>query len=230
MKEIHILHLMPKLLSLYGEYGNVAILTKVLTDHGCGVTVDSWESGTLTLQNYDLVYIGSGTEDNLLEAIRRLAPHAEAIRASIDGDQLWLATGNAMAVFGRSGLDVLPYDTTTDPATRHMGDVLTEDYNGSPMVGYINTSCKYEDIAEPLFRLRFGQQLGNDKGASAGEGIRCHQFYGTQLIGPVLVKNPHFLEALASQITGDSITVGADTYLRKAYNVALQELQKRSTT
>lgn len=230
MKEIHILHLMPKLLSLYGEYGNVAILTKVLTDHGYDVTVNSWESGSLTLEHYDLVYIGSGTEDNLAEAIRRLAPYTEGIRASIDGDQPWLATGNAMAIFGSSGLDVLPYDTTTDAASRHMGDVLTEDYNGAPMVGYINTSCQYEGIAEPLFRLRFGHQLGNDKGASAGEGIRCHQFYGTQLIGPVLVKNPHFLEALATRIAGEPIAVGQDTYLRKAYDVALQELQKRSGT
>ena len=36
MKEIRILHLFPKRLSLYGEYGNLSILKKVLTDGaGC---------------------------------------------------------------------------------------------------------------------------------------------------------------------------------------------------
>ena len=47
MKEIRILHLMPKLLSLYGEYGNLSILRKVLTDHGCNVSVEEWDTGDL---------------------------------------------------------------------------------------------------------------------------------------------------------------------------------------
>ena len=34
MKEIKLLHLFPKLLSLYGEYGNVKIIEKCLSDKG----------------------------------------------------------------------------------------------------------------------------------------------------------------------------------------------------
>ena len=49
MKEIKILHLFPKLLSLYGEYGNVAVLRRTLEDMGNTVTVDTYENGELVL-------------------------------------------------------------------------------------------------------------------------------------------------------------------------------------
>lgn len=228
MKEIRILHLMPKLLSLYGEYGNVSILRKVLTDHGYVVSVEEWESGNLDLNGYDLIYIGSGTEDNLKEAVRRLMPYADQIRESVDADRRWLATGNAMAIFSASDLNILPFDCVTDPEKRFMGDVITEAAFGSPMVGYVNTSCRFEGITTPLFSLRFGSHLGNDKGSSNAEGIRYREFLGTQLIGPVLVKNPHFLEEIAGRITGSKISVSDDSNLKKAYAVTLGELEKRA--
>ena len=83
MKEIKILHLFPRLLSLYGEYGNVAVLEKFLKEAGHSVTVTGWEKGELDLSGFVFIYVGSGTEDNLLEAVKRLAPHADAIAASI---------------------------------------------------------------------------------------------------------------------------------------------------
>ena len=43
MSEIKILHLFSRLLSLYGEYGNIAILEKTLTDKGHSVTVERLE-------------------------------------------------------------------------------------------------------------------------------------------------------------------------------------------
>ena len=45
MKELKILHLFPKLLSVYGEYGNVAVLKATLEQRGCTVTVTACEDG-----------------------------------------------------------------------------------------------------------------------------------------------------------------------------------------
>ena len=228
MKEICILHLMPKLLSLYGEYGNVSILCKLLTDHGYDVSVKEWEAGALDLNGCDLIYIGSGTEDNLKEAVRRLTPYADLIRGSVESGQRWLATGNAMAIFGSSALNILPYDCITEPEKRYMGDVITEDAFGGPLVGYVNTSCRFIGISTPLFSLRFGSHLGNNKGDGNAEGIRYKEFFGTQLIGPVLVKNPHFLEQIAGQLSGAHISVSENSYLKMAYAVTLSELEKRA--
>ena len=227
MKQLKILHLFPKLLSLYGEYGNVAVLRRALEDHSCAVTVETYENGELILDGYDFIYVGAGTEDNLLEAIRRLMPHKEAIATSIESGKLWLATGNAMTLFGASvdgqaALNCFPYTTAIHKDKRYLGDVLTED----GFVGFINTSCLYGGITTPLLQLKLNPQLGNDK-ASASDGIRYHNFYGTQLIGPVLVKNPHFLQHICRELTGENITLPSDSYAQKAYDVALSELQKQ---
>ena len=230
MKEIKILHLLPKLLSLYGEYGNVAVFANELHKAGFSVTVDSWENGELNLDGYNFIYIGSGTEDNLLEAGRRLAPYADIIEASIS-NVTWLATGNAMTIFGASitrgeettpALNVFPYTATIQNGKRYLGDVLTED----DMVGFVNTSTVYEGITTPLFKLLLNPRLGNNK-ADAADGIHEEKFYGTQLIGPVLVKNPHFLMKIAAEVTGKPIILSLGSTLRKAYDISLDELKKR---
>lgn len=235
MKEIKILHLFPKLLSLYGEYGNLAVLRRTLETAGCSVTVDSYESGELALDAYDLIYVGAGTEDNLLEAIRRLIPHKEAITASVAEGTLWLATGNTMTLFGTSvsrgdanmeGLGCFDYTTVIHDDKRYLGDVLTADAFGAPMIGFINTSCVYTGITAPLLRLLLGNTLGNTKQDGA-DGIHCGNFYGTQLIGPVLAKNPHFLAHICQSLTGEAILLAEDSNGKKAYDISLAELKKR---
>lgn len=235
MKEIKILHLFPRLLSLYGEYGNVAMLERTIKAAGHPITVESYENGELTISGYDLIYVGAGTEDNLLEAIRRLMPYKENIAASITGNQLWLATGNAMTLFGASvtmhenvteALGSFDYTTNIYDSKRYLGDVLSKECFGSEFVGFINTSCVYEGITAPLLELKLGNQLGNDK-HSSDDGIHKNNFYGTQLIGPVLVKNPHFLNHICQLVTGEAVSLPADSYAKKAYQVALDELTKR---
>ena len=234
MKEIKILHLLPDLLSLYGEYGNVAIFKKVLEDHGHPVTVQKWNGGPLTLSDADFIYIGSGTEDNLTEAAKRLLPHREEIAASIQSGKLWLATGNAPALFGNAiewrdcsqqALGISGFVTKVDTTRRYLGDILTSDYLGAPMLGFINTSCAM-DISEPIMTIRLNPKLGNNK-QSDGEGFRLRNLYATQLIGPVLTKNPHFLAHIYRELTGESLKLDPNPNLSKAYAVSLQELTKR---
>ena len=235
MKEIKILHLFPKLLSLYGEYGNLAVLRSTLENNGCSVQIDPYEDGPLNPKDYDLVYVGTGTEDNLMEAIRRLMPYKAEIAASINGGNLWLATGNAMTLFGTTvnrygtvseALGCFAYNTILHDDRRYLGDVLTEEAFGGSFVGFINTSSVFEGIATPLLTLKLNTRLGNDK-KGCSDGFRVGNFFGTQLIGPVLVKNPHFLCHICRELTGKEIVIGADTNIQKAYQVALSELQAR---
>ena len=235
MKEIKILHLFPRLLSLYGEYGNLLVLKTTLENHDCAVKIDHYEDGALTLEGYELVYVGTGTEDNLMEAVRRLMPHRAQIAASISGGTQWLATGNAMTLFGAEitrfgsvskALGVFDYTTELQDDRRYLGDVLTETAFGSPLVGFINTSSIYKGIPSPLLTLKLGANLGSDK-KTAADGIHTGNFYGTQLIGPVLVKNPHFLCHLCRELTGAEVSIDMDANIQKAYQVALKELSAR---
>lgn len=228
MKEIKILHLFPRLLSLYGEYGNVAVLKAALEEKGYPVTVTACEDGSADYDEYDFIYMGSGTEDNLIAALERLLPHRDAIAAAIE-NKVWLATGNAMALFGKTlaekpALEIFGYETAIDDK-RYLGDVLTA---GEPQtLGFINNSCRFTGIETPLQELYLNKTLGNDK-ASPAEGIRKNHFFGTQLIGPFLVKNPHYLAQMMQLLTGQSCPPDRSSYGSKAYEVALSELRKRA--
>lgn len=235
MKEIKILHLFPHLLSLYGEYGNIAVLKAELEKAGYTVTVAHYEEGEPDLEQ-DLIYIGSGTEDNLLVALRRLIPYADAIKESVASGALWLATGNAMTLFGKDvarkeqtvpALGVFFYHTEIDDSQRYLGDALSDDsFAGAPSLGFINTCNRYRGIEAPLMQLRLGAKLGNDK-ASAADGIRENNFFGTQLIGPLLTKNPHILSFFVQLLTENPHTCPPDSMIQKAYAVSASELAKR---
>lgn len=231
MKEIKIIHLFPRLLSLYGEYGNVAVVKSALETMGYGVTVKDCEDGCL--EEGDFYYVGSGTEDNLMVALERLTPCAQQVRQSIAAGKVWLATGNAMALFGKtltrgrafSGIGAFDYSAVIDDSKRFLGDALTGEQ--TPSLGFINTSCIYTGIRSPLLKLRLNPRLGNDK-TSPDEGIRQDNFLGTQLIGPFLAKNPHYLGQILSLLTGERWQPDPDSYMAKAYAVSLAELTKRA--
>lgn len=232
MNEIKILHLFPQLLSLYGEYGNVKVFKSVLEQNGCAVTITACEDGNADYNAFDMVYVGSGTEDNLMVALKRLMPYAEAVKASIASGKVWLATGNAMALFGKHiargekvpAVGAFAYATTVDDGKRFLGDVITGDAPAT--LGFINTSCIYTGVENPLLTLQLNKNLGNDK-VTAADGIREGNFFGTQLIGPFLVKNPHYMELVASLLAGREVKVDAQSNMAKAYAVACKELLAR---
>ncbi len=171
-----------------------------------------------------------------MEAIRRLLPYAAEINASVTGGTRWLATGNAMTLFGATvsryeavspALGCFDYSTTIHDDRRYLGDVLTKEAFGGPLVGFINTSSVFNGVTTPLLTLKLNTTLGNDK-KGCTDGIHVGNFYGTQLIGPVLAKNPHFLCHICRELTGTEFSIDEDTNVRKAYQVALTELSARA--
>lgn len=69
--------------------------------------------------------------------------------------------------------------------------------------------------------------IGNNE-AEKTEGIRKNNFFGTHLTGPVLIKNPYFLEYIASLLPGMEKADGSYLKYEKAgYEVTLSELTKR---
>lgn len=237
MKEIKILHLFPRLMSLYGEYGGLRLLERELEKGGFAVNVTATDEGDVPFGDFDMIYVGSGTEEALLEACRRLTPYGEHIRAVAEsGKTLFLATGNAMALFGKTltrgeitleGVGAFGYDTVADKK-RYLGDALTTGENlfGAPCVGFVNTSCRFIGVEAPLMEMRLNPALGNDKAASA-EGVFTENFIGTQLIGHLLVKNPHALAWVYRRLTGAEYVPDESGNQVKAYEVAVKELTAR---
>ena len=79
---------------------------------------------------------------------------------------------------------------------------LENDIINKRIVGFINNNSYIDNIKYPLFK---------------DEGIKYNNFYATYVIGPILVRNPLFLEYFMNQLTNKFLKY--DLRLeKKAYN------------
>ena len=102
MKHIRILHLYSNALDLYGDYKNLTVLQRRIAE--TGNTSDITEINldeVIDPTGYDFVYIGHGKARNLAAVAPHFAQYGEAIRAAIEGGQVWFVTGNARELFGQ---------------------------------------------------------------------------------------------------------------------------------
>ena len=239
--ELTILHLYPDCMSLYGEYANIAVLRRHLEAMGVAVRVENalFEDAP-DFGNADFIYMGAGAERTQKAALAALLPHKEALKAAIDRGAVVLFTGNAMETLGLSIVDaegkVWPCLGLADFATvetdrRALEDVVA--HTGlweSPVVGFIN-KCSMTEDAPPLFdRLSLGFGNEEEKGP---EGYVDGNVFATHLTGPILVKNPDFVDFLIRRIfflKGWELPQALPVlpYEREAYEVTLRELTARA--
>ncbi len=238
--ELTILHLYPDCMSLYGEYGNIAVLRRHLEALGVSVTVETalFEDKP-DFENADFIYMGAGTERTQKAALQALLPHKEALRAAIDRGAVVLFTGNAMETLGISIVDAqgkswpclgLADFSTVETDRRTPEDVVAHtSLWDSPVVGFMN-KCSVTEDAAPLFgRLSLGFGNEEEKGP---EGYLSGNVFATHLTGPVLVKNPDFTDFLIRRIFELKSweipeTLPVLPYEREAYEVTLKELTAR---
>lgn len=233
---MRLLHLYHDFMNLYGDYANVAAMQRLLEKSGAQVTVDRMSFGdTARLEEYDFVYIGSGTEKNMHIALEDSKRYAAALRQYIDSGKVLLLTGNAFEMLGKTitdaqgqrheGLGLLDFHVTEQNKTRVTADVIYRcDFLTQPLVGFVNKCSEIRGVPSPLFQVEMG--LGNFEGDRM-EGVRKKNCFGTHLTGPVLIKNPHFAEYLAAKLLGTAPETGWMTHERAGYEVTLDELRRR---
>lgn len=205
---INIGHLYHDLLNLYGESGNIKALKNYFEVQNIKVNIKYLTiSDKLDLNNLDIIYIGSGTENNQKIVLNHLLKYKKEIKEFIEKEKFVLATGNSIEFFGKSiitnektykTLEIFDYNSKlvdhriVDEALFKSN--LIKDY----IIGFQNRNSIIEDIKENnLFEVVKG--IGScDK--SSNEGYHYKNFYGTYLIGPLLVRNPTLLEQIGSKI------------------------------
>lgn len=224
-------------MNLYGERGNVLMLKKCFEQSGLDVICDCKEaSDSLNIADYDIVYIGCGTESASYKALECLKPYRRQLDEFIENNKLLIATGNSFELFGDyinddkygnfEGLKLFEYGVSRTHKKRFLGDAVfscMQDEN--KIIGFINKCSKISGVSSPLFNVEMG--LGNDNLKST-EGFTYKNVFATNLIGPVLVRNPFFCQFVlnvAYKNIGFEPTSTPDMSNQiKAYNVALSEL------
>jgi CobQ-like glutamine amidotransferase family enzyme len=235
MANIRILHLFDDAMSLYGEYANVLILERYLSEQGHSVQVDRlhlYEKRDIS--GYDFYFMGAGTERKQKLVLGEMRQYADALRSAYEGGKVMLFTGNSWELLGRSvtdaegkchdGLGIFPFETTEGNG-RIVGDCLGScDLFSAPIVGFMNKCSKTTGIANPLFRLKMG--FGNDS-QKGREGVQEKNLFATHLTGPVLVKNPALLKEIAKRLVGALDEGRMIPYLQESYETTAKALQNR---
>ena len=232
-----LLHLYHDVMNLYGEYGNILMLTRMLEKNGIVCELDRLSiEDKVEVQNYDFIYMGSGTERNQKQVLTHMKLLKEELQNYIEAGKVLLMTGNSFELLGKQimdasgtkweGLGIFPFEVREQNRTRNTADaVFTMEELEHPLVGFINKCSTIEGVDIPLFKVEMG--LGNT-GQGGREGVRFHNFFGTHLTGPLLVKNPYFLIYLASVLCKKApLDSSWMEYEKAAYEVTLRELGKR---
>ncbi len=202
-----LLHLLYDFCDLYGEYGNILALERTLKSK-TDVTTDRMPltalSGELDFSGYDFIYIGSATERNLHTALEFLRVYKQPLKDALDKGTVILATGNAFELFGKSitdsggkeliGLGFFDYYSVEGGERIVADEKAIFNKTEEPVIGFINKCSNIYGITSPMFTVSEG--TGNNPD-DKGEGIISGSFYGTHIIGPLLIRNPKIAEYFA---------------------------------
>ena len=216
---INVLHLYYDILNLYGENANIRAIYNNLKNSNIKVKVDYKSiNDTINLDKYDIIYIGSGDEENLLLALNHLKTISKEMRKYINSNKYLFLTGNSMYMFGEyidtlddkvNGCVIFNYyvkyikeNKYKNASNYRISCETTSSCNliNQLVIGFQNRCGLIYNVKNPLFKtsIRNSNDLENDT-----EGFTYKNVYATQNIGPLFIRNPYLLDYFLSKVCKD---------------------------
>lgn len=192
--EITIGHLYYDLMNLYGEIGNIKVLTYHLKNQGIKVNIKNLSiDDDINFDELDLIYIGSGTNNNQLLVLNDILKYKEDIHKYYNDNKFFLITGNAIELFGEQIIDI---DNNVHDGLK-LFDYYTKE-NKKRIVNevYIPSLFTKENILG--FNNHFGS-IYKDNIKLDNKFIFNNNFYGTYTLG-LLPRNPSFTKYFIKQL------------------------------
>ena len=200
---IRIANIYYDLLNLYGDTGNAKALVYHLRETGAEVLLDNIKfRDKINFSDYNVIFIGSGTENNLKLALSDILQYKNDILEYRKNGGFLIATGNSIELFGKSALEIFDYTVT---------------YQNERTVRDVN-------VRTPLFDTNI---IGfeNHRGTIDRDEkiILDNNFILTYTIGPLLVRNPKLTDYIISKLlenTEFSPSKADYTFEEKAYETS----------
>ena len=206
---IRIAHLYPDMLNLYGDRGNIIVLSERIKARGFEVTTDRITMGkSFRADDYDILFIGGGQDfeqDVLLDDLKR-GKDIEISKAIENGTSMLAICGGYQMLgkyYKTYDGKMLEYMGALDFYTegkeeRMIGNYAFKTKEGIEVVGFENHSGRtyLGKGVEPLGKMIKG--YGNN-GEDGTEGVRYKNTFGTYSHGPVLPKNPKLADLIISK-------------------------------
>lgn len=213
----------------YGDYGNIAYLSKCL-DNAEFIYTRNNDVPAFVNRKVDMVYLGSLSENKQLIAIDRLMKYRDILKKRIEEDVIFLFTGNAMEILGKyietenkdkiECLGLYDFYSLRD-MNRRRNYLFLGNYNGLDIVGNKSQySLCYGNFDKPFIELKKG--VGNNE-EDKYEGIHDHNLFATYLLGPFLILNPLFTQSLIKMIDPENELAYREEII-KAYNKRVEQM------
>ena len=213
---INVLHLYYDLLNLYGENANTRCIVHNLELNKIKVKVDLKSiDDQIDFKKYDIIYIGSGSEDNLLIALQDLLKRKKELNEFIESNGYLLLTGNSMDMLGKyiirddnkiKALNIFDYYTKfinestfkNASSDRIVGEVkASTKLIKDKIVGFQNRCDLNYNVKNPLFKVE--EKYSNDL-TNQNEGFNYKNVFATHIIGPLFIRNPYLIDYLLNKI------------------------------
>ena len=192
--EITIGHLYYDLMNLYGEIGNIKVLTYHLKNQGIKVNIKNLSiDDDINFDELDLIYIGSGTNNNQLLVLNDILKYKEDINKYYNDNKFFLITGNAIELFGEQIIDI---DNNVHEGLKLFDYYAKENKKRIVNEVYIPSLFTKENILG--FNNHFGS-IYKDNIKLDNKFIFNNNFYGTYTLG-LLPRNPSFTKYFIKQL------------------------------
>ncbi len=208
METVKIAHLYYDIMNLYGENGNIRYLKKKFEDQNIKTEVYFLSiEDDIDFNKYDVYYIGSGTDNNKKIVLNNILKYRDNIKDAIYTNKFFLITGNAVDLFGKSimnnngeeieALHIFDYIVTEEEFRIIEDQYYTCSLIDEKIIGFQNRLSVMSKYSNNLFEVVKG--TGSSPNVTT-EGILYNNFYGTYLLGPILVRNPHFTDYIVKKV------------------------------
>lgn len=212
MDQIKILYLYPDILDLYGDNGNVEVLSYRCNKRNITCKVDRYSIDSVKPDfcSYDLIYLGGGADYEQQILADDLMKCKEDIHKAFEQGVFFLLICGGYQLFGKyykdsngktiPGLGVFDYHTqaSLNKRERCIGNIIIEANLGgktTKVIGFENHGGQTTGVSKPFGRVL----LGNGNCFSGEhEGYIDKNVVATYLHGPLLSKNPELADHIIS--------------------------------
>lgn len=206
-KILNIVHLYPRDMNIYGDWGNVLTVMRRAEWHGYNPKLIDHNPGGSFPEQADIIIGGGGQDSGQVKIQDDLLEISEKLHTLADDNTPMLVICGLYQLFGRffktgdgkniDGIGIFKAETYGGPK-RLVGNVVVESKLFGEIIGYENHSgLTVLDNDQPALG-RVVKGAGNN-GEDTTEGAIYKHVYGSYLHGSLLPKNPSLADALIKQ-------------------------------
>lgn len=229
MRDVEILY--PEICNLFGDTGNARFL-KACTQNYSETALN--DIPAFVNEEVKLIYLGPMTENNQIRVMERLEPYRSRIEELIDKGTVFIATGNSYEIFGNKITDtngastpcmgMMDFTVSRDFLHRESGLIMGT-WNDLEIVGFkaAFTSVYPGSGLDTFINVTKGLTMNPE---SKCEGIVKNNFFGTALLGPMLILNPLFTKRIFETAGISAAEIPFYKEMVDAYNIRVNEFKQ----